>query len=41
MVHRDPKAPDQYAIVSVLFEHSFDFDNDFMLELNPVFTVIN
>ena len=35
MFHRNPKDENDIAIVSVLFDHSSDIDNDFMIELNP------
>lgn len=41
MVHVDPKVKNSYAIVSVLFEHSFDVDHDFFLELNPRTSNVN
>ena len=41
MVHRDPKNKENVAIVSVLFEHSYDIDQDFMMELNPRMTTVH
>ena len=41
MFHRNPKDKNDIAIVSVLFDHTSDFDNDFMIELDPRTTNIN
>ena len=41
MLHRKPRDPTDIAMVSVLFDHTNDIDNDFILELNPRTTNIN